>query len=156
MHIPSSFNTSQIGDKVYKLQKALYGLKQSPRVWFGKFTDAMKRNGYHQANSDYILFINCKNGKVTLLIIYVDDMIVTSDDTKEIKNMQKYLSSEFEIKDLGGLKYFLGIEVARSKEDVYLSQWKYILDLLSKTGMLDCKPAQTHIVQNHHLAIYLD
>ena len=60
------------------------------------------------------------------------------------------------MKDLGGLKYFLGIEVARSSEGIYLSQQKYVLDLLSETGMLACKPAETPIVQNHHLAIYQD
>jgi hypothetical protein len=109
----------------------------------------MKRIGYHQGNSNHTLFIKRKNGKVTLLIIYVDDMIVTGDDTDEIKKLQKCLSTEFEMKDLGGLKYFLGIEVARTKDGIYLSQRKYILDLLSETGMLECKPVESPIVQNH-------
>ena len=60
------------------------------------------------------------------------------------------------MKDLGGLKYFLGIEVTRSKDDIYLSQQKYILDLLSEAGMLECKLVETPIIQNHRLAIYLD
>ena len=81
-------------------------------------------------------------------------MIVIGDDTKEIERLQGYLSSEFEMKDLGGLKYFLGIEVARSREGIYLSQRKHVLGLLSETGMLACKPTDTPIVQNHHLAIY--
>jgi len=131
-------------------------LKQSPRAWFGRFTEAMKRIGYHQDNSDHTLFIKQKNGKVTLLIIYVDDMIVTIDDTDEIKKLQECLSTEFEMKDLGGLKYFLGIEVARTKDGIYLSQQKYILDLLSETGMLECKPVESPIVQNHRLAIHPD
>ncbi|KAB2617029.1 hypothetical protein D8674_012898 [Pyrus ussuriensis x Pyrus communis] len=70
--------------------------------------------------------------------------------------LKYYLSSEFEMKDLGGLKYFLEIEVARSRDGIYLCQRKYVLDLLSETGMLTCKPAETPIVQNHHLAIYQD
>ncbi|XP_017191168.1 uncharacterized mitochondrial protein AtMg00810-like [Malus domestica] len=94
--------------------------------------------------------------KVTLLIIYVDDMVVTGNDTEEMERLHVYLSTEFEMKDLGGLKYFLGIEVARSRDSIYLSQRKYVLDLLSKTEMLACKPAETPIVQNHHLAIYPD
>ncbi|KAM2466681.1 hypothetical protein PS1_008581 [Malus domestica] len=73
-----------------------------------------------------------------------------------MKRLQEYLSSEFEMKDLGDLKYFLGIEVAHSREGIYLSQQKYVLDLLSETRMLACKPAETPIVQNHHLAIYPD
>ncbi|CAN6698705.1 unnamed protein product [Malus baccata var. baccata] len=116
----------------------------------------MKKYGYRQGNADHTLFIKRMGGKVTLLIIYVDDMVVTGDDTEEIKRLQGYLSSEFEMKDLGGLKYFLGIEVARSRDGIYLSQRKYVLDILSETGMLACKLVETPIVQNHHLAIYQD
>lgn len=154
MQLPPGFNGPQTSGKVCRLQKALYGLKQSPRAWFGRFTDAMKRIGYHQGNSDHTLFIKRKSGKVTLLIIYVDDMIITGDDTDEMKKLQEYLSTEFEMKDLGGLKYFLGIEVARTKTGIYLSQRKYILDLLSETGMLECKPTESPIVQNHRLSIH--
>jgi hypothetical protein len=106
----------------------------------------MKQIGYNQGNSDHTLFIKRKNERVTLLIIYVDDMIITGDDTDKIKRLQECLSTEFEMKDLGGLKYFLGIEVARTKNGIYLSQQKYILDLLSETGMLKCKPVESPIV----------
>ena len=156
MDIPPGYGAANSSGKVCRLRKALYGLKQSPRAWFGRFTQVMKKYGYRQGNADHTLFIKRKDGKVTLLIIYVDDMIVTGDDTMEIERLQGHLSSEFEMKDLGGLKYFLGIEVARSQEGIYLSQRKYILDLLSETGMLGCKPVDTPIVQNHHLAIYQD
>ncbi|CAN6579818.1 unnamed protein product [Malus baccata var. baccata] len=116
----------------------------------------MKKYGYGQGNSYHTLFIKRKDDKVTLLIIYVHDMIVTVNDTKNIERLQRYLFAEFEMKDLGGLKYFLGIEVARSREGIYLSWRKYVLDLLTKTGMLACKPADTLIVQNHDLGIYQD
>jgi len=78
----------QASGKVCRLRKALYGLKQSPKAWFGRFTEAMKRISYHQGNSDHTLFIKQKNGKVKLLIIYVDDMIVNGDNTDEIKKLQ--------------------------------------------------------------------
>jgi hypothetical protein len=83
---------------------------------------------------------------VTALIIYIDDMIITKDDTKEISRLQEQLSAEFEMKNLGGLKYFMGIEVARSRRGIFLSQKKYVLDLLSEVGLLDCKPVDTPIV----------
>ncbi|CAL9001789.1 unnamed protein product [Prunus brigantina] len=83
-------------------------------------------------------------------------MIITGNDKQEISQLQDYLATEFEMKDLGGLKYFLGIEVARSQQGIFLSQRKYVLDLLTDTGMLDCKPADTPIVQNHHLGEYPD
>jgi len=76
-----------------------------------------------------------KRGKrrITTLIIYVDDMIVTGNDQDEIFSLQQYLAFEFEMKKLGNLKYFLGIEVARSKHGIFLCQRKYIIDLLSET-----------------------
>ena len=116
----------------------------------------MKKFSYQQANTDHTLFIKHRAGKVTLLIIYVDDMIVTGDDTAKIEELQKCLASEFEIKDLGSLKYFLGVEVTRSKHGLFLSQRKYVMDLLADTGMLDCKPADTPIVENHKLGVYVD
>ena len=73
-------------------------------------------------------------------------MIITWDDTEKIAKLQKQMATEFEMKNLGLLKYFLGIEVARSEQGMFLSLQKYILDLLCEVGMLDCKPADTPIV----------
>ncbi|KAI5324900.1 hypothetical protein L3X38_033973 [Prunus dulcis] len=94
--------------------------------------------------------------RVTTLIICVDDMIITGNDKHEISQLQDYLTTEFEMKNPGGLKYFLGIEVARSQEGIFLSQRKYVLDLLTDIGMLGCKHGDTPIVQNHHFGEYLD
>ncbi|CAL9002383.1 unnamed protein product [Prunus brigantina] len=69
---------------VCKLRKSLYGLKQSPRAWFGRFAASMRKSGYVQSNSDHTLFLKRQKGKLTALIIYVDDMIVTGDDQAEI------------------------------------------------------------------------
>ncbi|RVW36637.1 Retrovirus-related Pol polyprotein from transposon RE1 [Vitis vinifera] len=129
--------------KVCKLKKSLYGLKQSPRAWFGRFTKSMRAFGYHQSNSDHTLFLKKQHGKITALIVYVDDMVVTGNDPEERKVLQNYLSREFEMKDLGPLKYFLGIEVSRSSEGIFLSQRKYALDLLQETGMSGCQPVNT-------------
>ena len=78
-------------------------------------------------------------------------MIITGDDREEICALKKQLSCEFEMKDLDQLKYFLGIEVLRSKGNIFISQKKYILDLLAKTAMIDCKPAETLIIAHHGL-----
>lgn len=80
-------------------------------------------------------------------------MIITGDDPNEIIALRENLFKEFEMKDLGGLKYFLGIEVLRSKQGIFISQKKYILDILAETGMVDCKPAETPIIVNHNLKI---
>lgn len=116
----------------------------------------MKSFRYKQSNSDHTLFIKHQEGKVTILIVYVNDMIVTGDDPSEIKALQEYLAAEFEMKNPGQLKYFLGIEVARSKQGIVLSQQKYVLDLLTETRMLACKPAEIPIEMNHKLGIFQD
>ncbi|RVW88062.1 Retrovirus-related Pol polyprotein from transposon RE1 [Vitis vinifera] len=116
MELPPGYTASTETKVVCKLQRALYGLKQSPQVWFGRFSLAMKKYGFKQSNSDHTLFIKHKVGKVTMLLVYVDDMIITGNDDEEITKLQKELATEFEMKNLGGLKYFLGIEVSRLEE----------------------------------------
>ncbi|KAJ0606762.1 putative RNA-directed DNA polymerase [Helianthus annuus] len=153
MEAPPGFSDGFRKNEVCKLKKALYGLKQSPRAWFGRFTMAMKRYGYKQSNADHTLFLKRRGDLVTCLIIYVDDIIITGSDEEEIVLLRKNLFKEFEIKDLGGLKYFLGIEVLRSKEGIFISQRKYILDLLAETGMVDCKPSDTPMIVNQKLKI---
>ena len=106
------------GNKVCKLNKALYGLKQSPSAWFGRFSKFMKGIGYKQSDADHTLFVKNNEGKVTTLIVYVDDMVVTGNDEDEMKKLKDVLDAEFELKDLGNLKYFLGIEVARSSRGI--------------------------------------
>ena len=83
-----------------------------------------------------------------ILIVYVDDIIITGDDQTEIQNLKNRLAAEFEIEDLGQLHYFLGMEAARSKEGLTLCQRKYVLDLLTETGLLGCKAVETPIEQN--------
>ena len=109
MDIPPGYTTSSKTEIVCKLQKALYGLKHSSRAWFGQFSLAMRKYGFTQSNSDHTLFLKHRLGKVTTLIIYVDDMIITGDDTEEISRLQGQLATEFEMKNLRGLKYFLRI-----------------------------------------------
>ncbi|PRQ42978.1 putative RNA-directed DNA polymerase [Rosa chinensis] len=156
MDLPPGYSLPSQAGMVCKLKKSLYGLKQSPRAWFGRFSQSMKQFGYKQSNSDHTLFLKHRKDKLTALIIYVDDMIVTGNDLEEVKKLEAHLSSVFEMKDLGGLKYFLGIEVARSREGISLSQRKYVVDLLIETGLLACQPADTPMEQNHKLAEYPD
>ena len=106
----------------------------------------MRKYRFKQSNSDHTLFIKYKVGKVVVLLVYVDDMIITGNDEEEITRLQKELATEFEMKNLGGLKCFLGIEVVRSKQGIFLSQRKYVLDILTKVGMLECKLVDTPIV----------
>ena len=119
MEIPLGFENSSNVNKVSKLQKSLYGLKQSPRAWFDRFTKVVKKHGYLQGQANHTLFIkHSLDGRVAILVVYVVDIIVTGSYFEEMKLLKEILAREFEIKDLGNLKYFLGIEVARSKEGI--------------------------------------
>ena len=108
-------------DKICKLKKSLYGVKHSPKAWFGRLASEMKFVGYLQSNCDHTLFIKQNEGTITALIVYVDDMVLTGDDPEEMEKLQQYLATKFEMKDLGQLRYFLGIEVSRSRQGISLS-----------------------------------
>ncbi|MFS7918608.1 putative RNA-directed DNA polymerase [Helianthus anomalus] len=151
MDAPPGFNENFKAGETCRLKKSLYGLKQSPRAWFGRFTVVMKKYGFKQSNSDHTLFLKRRGSLVTCLIIYVDDMILTGNDEEEMSMLRDKLFSEFEMKDLGRLKYFLGIEVLRSKQGIFICQRKYVLDLLAETGMVECRPADTPMMVNHGL-----
>ncbi|RVW65650.1 Retrovirus-related Pol polyprotein from transposon RE1 [Vitis vinifera] len=154
IEIPPGFEESMAKNQVCKLQKSLYGLKQSPRAWFDRFTKAVLKLGYKQGQADHTLFVKKSHaGKMAILIVYVDDIILSGNDMEELQNLKKYLSEEFEVKDLENLKYFLGMEVARSRKGIVVSQRKYILDLLKETGMLGCKPIDTPMDSQKKLGI---
>nr|GEY04544.1 putative RNA-directed DNA polymerase [Tanacetum cinerariifolium] len=118
MEAPPGFSEHFKPGEACRLKKSLYGLKQSSRAWFRRFTLAMKMYGFKQSNSDHTLFLKNRKNRVTCLIIYVDDMVITGNDEEEIKRLKEGLFAEFEMKDLGNLKYFLGIEVLRSPKGI--------------------------------------
>jgi Reverse transcriptase (RNA-dependent DNA polymerase) len=152
MEVPPGFGTKQTVGKVCRLKKSLYGLKQSPRAWFDRFRKAMVGMGYQQTNADHTVFFKRHGAHITVLAVYVDDMIISRNDEEEIALLKRKLGKEFEVKDLGQLRYFLGIEIARGAERIVLSQRKYVLDLLAETGMLGCRLAVAPIDQKLKLS----
>ncbi|KAG7528438.1 Integrase catalytic core [Arabidopsis suecica] len=129
--------------KVLRLRKAIYGLKQSPRAWYHKLSSTLKANGFKKSESDHTLFTLQNDQGIVVVLIYVDDLIISGSNKEGIKSIKTSLHNAFDIKDLGVLKYFLGIEVCRSPEGLFLSQRKYTLDLLKLTGKLGAKPVST-------------
>lgn len=123
MQLPPGFRTSD-RTKVCRPRKSLYGLKQAPRCWFVKLNSALTTYGFRQNKSDYSLFTFAKNGIQLNLLIYVDDMIISGNTLAAINEFKYYLSTCFKMKDLGELKYFLGIEVSRNSTGFYLCQRK--------------------------------
>ncbi|XP_043700108.1 uncharacterized mitochondrial protein AtMg00810-like [Telopea speciosissima] len=95
------------------------------------------------ASFDNLLVSLRKGSRVVVLVVYVDDIIISEDDATEIVEVKAYLDQHFQMKDLGALRYFVGIEVLRSTKGISLSQRKYVLSLLSETSMLAFKPINT-------------
>ncbi|KAD4584722.1 hypothetical protein E3N88_22323 [Mikania micrantha] len=140
MKIPQGF-TQERETRVCRLRKSIYGLKQASRNWYHKFTSCLVTLGFKQSVADPSLFIH-KTGKTYVAaLIYVDDVIIVENDMNKIQTTKKELHDQFTIKDLGPLKYFLGIEVARTKEGIVLSQRKYTLDILRDMGLEGCRPS---------------
>ena len=145
---PRGFESTTHPNYVCKLKKVLYGLKQAPRAWYGKITEFLLQSGYSIATADSSLFVKNKNEKLAIVLVYVDDLIITGDDEKEISQTKVNLSVRFLMKDLGELKHFLGLEVEHTEDGLFLYQQRYAQDLLEKYGMLDCKPISTPIEPN--------
>ncbi|XP_052728009.1 uncharacterized mitochondrial protein AtMg00810-like [Vigna angularis] len=134
-----------------KLKKSLYDLKQASMKWYEKMSLLLLSCGYKQAHVDHNLFIKYDASDFTALIIYMDDIVLTGISMHEIAHIKQILHSHFHIKDLGLLKYFLGIEVAHSDAGISLCQRKYCLDLLKDSGMTGSKPCSTPMDSALHL-----
>ena len=156
MQLPPGHPNSSDPNLVCKLHKAIYGLKKSPRAWFAKLSSVLEGIGFCRSNADSSLFFrNSAHGKLAVLI-YVDDLIITGNNTQEINSLKEALQSSFAMKDLGKLKYFLGIEMASSSKGLFLNQRKYVLDLLQDAKILDCKPAKTPLDSKLQLDTHSD
>ncbi|KAJ0742667.1 putative RNA-directed DNA polymerase [Helianthus annuus] len=152
MSLPEGYY-SKSDTKVCKLVKSLYGLKQAPRKWNEKLTNVLLSVGFVQSQCDHSLYIMNRDSVFVALLVYVDDIVITGNNDIEIDKIKGLLSNSFQIKDLGVLKYFLGLEVVYDKSGVCLNQRKHCLELLSEFGYLGCKPVNTptelsHVVNN--------
>jgi hypothetical protein len=112
-------------DHVCLLDKSLYGLKQAPRAWFARFAIFLRAIGFDAARSDPSLFVYNRDGDMAYLLLYVDDIVLTASSSRLLQHVQQRLFTEFSMKDLGPLHYFLGISVTRSSSGFFLSQHKY-------------------------------
>nr|XP_027118139.1 uncharacterized protein LOC113735320 [Coffea arabica] len=104
-----------------------------------------------KSKSDHSVFYKQSEAGIILLVVYMDDIVITGNDAAGISSLKTFLHSQFQTKDLGLLKYFLGIEVAKSRMGIFLFQRKYVLDLQSETGKLGAKPASTPMIPNLQL-----
>ena len=151
MDLPPSYHSkgesTSSTPMVCKLVKSLYGLKQASRQWNAKLATTISALGFKQSQANHSLFVHSTGSNFTTLLIYVDDMIITGNDSACVANLKQVLDQKFSIKDLGSLKYFLGLEIARGAKRISINQRKYALDVLKEASMLCCKPAKTPMEQ---------
>ncbi|RVW60738.1 Retrovirus-related Pol polyprotein from transposon TNT 1-94 [Vitis vinifera] len=137
---------------VCRLRRSLYSLKQFPRAWFSSFSSVVQEFDMLRSTTDHSVFYHHNSsGQSIYLVVYVDDIVITGSDQNGIQKLKQHLFTHFQTKDLGKLKYFLGIEIAQSSSGVVLSQRKYALDILEETDMLGCKPVDTPMDPNVRL-----
>jgi hypothetical protein len=128
-----------------QLHKSLYGLKQASRAWYTRLNDFLLSIGFHASKVDTSLFIFSVGADICYLLVYIDDILLTGSNSLLLQRLIQLLSSEFKLRNLGSVHYFLGIEVQSTSIGLILRQHKYILDILTRAGMLSCKPVDTLI-----------
>jgi len=135
--------TSTETNQVCLLHKSLYGLRQASHQWYAQLSSFLFKHDFKQSFADHSLFIQYDHDKITIILVYVDDIIVTGNSPERIQNITMLLNQAFKLKKLGDLTYFLIFEITRSSKGINLSQRKYTIDLLNETGMLNSSLVST-------------
>uniref|UniRef100_A0A2N9HRT6 Uncharacterized protein n=1 Tax=Fagus sylvatica TaxID=28930 RepID=A0A2N9HRT6_FAGSY len=152
MEQPPGYIDPRFPHHVCHLKKALYGLKQAPRAWFQRFSSFLLTLGFSCSRADTSLFVFHQQFGIIYLLLYVDDIIITGNNSSLLDSFTRKLHSEFATKDLGSLSYFLGLEASPTPDGLFLSQLKYARDILTRAQLLDSKPVYTPMVVSQHLS----
>ena len=149
---PPSYVDPTFLNHVCLLQKSFYGLKQAPKAWFERLSTHLLHLGFQASLADSSLFI-LRHGKYLVFLLVYVDIVLTSNCLSLLQTLIQQLSSEFELKDLGNLHYFLGLQIACTSKGLFLNQSKYGQDLLLKHNMLSAKAAKTPCAPNLRLVL---
>jgi hypothetical protein len=148
---PPDFKDEKKHNHVYKLRKTLYGLKQAPRAWYERLRDFLLSKGFIMGKVDTTFFTKKLGNNMFMLQIYVDDIIFGSTNQDFYEEFRKMMANEFEMSIIGELSYFLGLQIKQIKNSIFVSQGKYIKDMLKKFGMEDVKGISTPMGTNGSL-----
>ncbi|GJR55790.1 putative ribonuclease H-like domain-containing protein [Tanacetum coccineum] len=139
---PLGFEDPNFPDKVYKFKKALYGLHQAPRAWYETLSTYLLDNGFKRGQIDKTLFIKRNKSDILLVQVYVDDIIFGSTKKEMCVALEKLMHDKFQMSSMGELTFFLGLQVKQKKEDIFISQDKYVAEILKKIRFSDVTPRQ--------------
>ncbi|CAL2232480.1 unnamed protein product [Prunus armeniaca] len=142
----------EVEDKVYRLRKALYGLKQAPMAWYSEIDTYLSHCGFHRSSSEATLYVRNKEGVGILIVsIYVDDIVYTGSSAEMMEEFKAEMMCKYEMSYLGLLHHFLGIGVPQTERSIFIHKRKYVLTLLDKFRLKDCKPVSTPLVATDKL-----
>jgi hypothetical protein len=148
---PPGFEDEKKPNHVYKLRKVFYDLKQTPRAWYERLRDFLLSKRFIMGKVDTTFFAKNIGKDLFVLQIFVDDIIFGSTNQDFCEEFGKMMASEFEMSMIGELSYFFGLQIKQMKNDTFVSQDKYIKDILNKFGMDDAKAINTPIGTNGNL-----
>ncbi|GKC62836.1 putative ribonuclease H-like domain-containing protein [Tanacetum coccineum] len=140
---PPGFEDPDFPDRVYKVEKALYGLHQAPRAWYETLSTYLLDNGFQREKIDKTLFIRRDKGDILLVQVYVDDIIFGSTKKSLCTEFEKMMHKKFQMSSMGELTFFLGLQVKQKEDGTFISQDKYVTEILKKFGFTDVKIAST-------------
>ncbi|GJW48581.1 putative ribonuclease H-like domain-containing protein [Tanacetum coccineum] len=140
---PPGFEDPDFPDRVYKVEKALYGLHQAPRAWYETLSTYLLDNGFQRGKIDKTLFIKRHKGDILLVQVYVDDIIFGSTKKELCIAFEKLMHEKFQMSSMGELTFFLGLQVKQKKDGIFISQDKYVDEILKKFGFTEVKTAST-------------
>lgn len=144
---PEGFEKKGSEGKAYKLRKALYGLKQAPRAWFSKIESYFTRERFVKCNFEHTLFVKTEQqGQVLIVSLYVDDLIFTGNCESLIIRFKELMKENFDMTDLGKMRYFLGFEILQREEGIYMCQRKFAREVLERFGMESSNGVKNPIV----------
>ncbi|GJW59901.1 putative ribonuclease H-like domain-containing protein [Tanacetum coccineum] len=140
---PLGFEDPEFPDRVYKVEKALYGLHQAPRAWYETLSTYLLDNGFQRGTIDKTLFIKKVKGDILLVQVYVDDIIFGSTKKSLCTEFEKLMHKKFQMSSMGELTFFLGLQVTQKDDGIFISQDKYVDEILKKFGFSTVKTAST-------------
>jgi len=138
-------------DKICLLKKALYGLKQAPRVWYSRIDEHLQNLGFAKSFSESTLYVKQNGANILIISLYVDDLLVTGNNTSFVEKFKQEMMEVFEMTDLGLMTFFLGMEIMQDEHEVFICQKKYAKEILKKFKLEECKEMSTPMNQKEKL-----
>ena len=151
MEQPEGFDLTEGKDLICRLKKALYGLKQAPGAWYARLDHYLQQQGFKKGVAGSNLYIKTDEGKLLVTLVYVDDLIFASNNDELSHEFSQNMSKEFEMSMIGELSHFLGLQLSQTTAGMFISQAKYLKDMLIRYGMEDCAPMSTPMTTSFKL-----